>query len=63
MTHLIELSCKVVNSIHMIVYFFDQPVFKKDHSGCVSLIGLWQYKQQVASGITVHWWMDNLSYE
>jgi len=54
MTHLIKLSCKVVNSIHMIFYFFGQPVIKKDRSGCVSLIGLWQYKQQVASEITVH---------
>ena len=54
LTHLIELSCKVVDSIHMTVYFFGQPVIKKDRSGCVGLIGLWQYKQQVASEITVH---------
>ena len=54
LTHLIELSCKVVNSIHMIVYFFGQPVIKKDRFVCVSLIGLWQYKQQVASEIREH---------
>ena len=54
LTHLIKLRCKVVNSFHMIVYFFGQPVIKKDRSGCVSHIGLWQYKQQVASEITVH---------
>jgi len=54
MTYLIERSCKVVNSIHMTVYFFGQPVIIKDCSGCVRLIGLWQYKQQVASGITIH---------